>query len=124
MTRMPRAREDHLVTLKLFLQGYGLKGFCNFFACMLAWIIVVNDFGFPPFQLVMTNGIFISNHNEQDIYNPSSAYFGNSKLANDIAHGTIKTCDDFKSESVNKNRALIDWLYSKQASSDLRMSAL
>ncbi len=62
MTRMPRSKEDHLVTLKLFLQGYGLKGFCNFFACMLAWIIVVNDFGFPPFQLVMANGIFISGH--------------------------------------------------------------
>lgn len=91
---------------------------------MLAWIIVVNDFGFPPFQLVMANGIFISDHNPQDVYNPTSAYFGNSKLANDIANRTIKTCSDFTSSSINKNRSLIDWLYSKQASSDLRMSAL
>lgn len=106
------------------MQGYGLKGFCNFFACMLAWIIVVNDFGFPPFQLVMANGIFLSEHNDQDVYNPSSAYFGNSKLANDISSGVIKSCDDFNLASVNKNRVLIDWLYSKQAKSDLRMSAL
>lgn len=91
---------------------------------MLAWVIVANDFGFPPFQLIMANGIFISEHNPQDVYNPSSAYFGNSKLASDVTNGIIKSCDDFKSESVNKNRVLIDWLYSKQASSDLRMSAL
>ena len=119
MTRMPRSRQDHLVTLKLFLQGYGLKGFCNFFACMLGWLIVANDFGFPPFQLYMKNGIFLYKHNPQDIYNPTDAYFGNSKLAGDISSGAIKTCSDFNSKTV-----LIDWLYSQQASWDLRMSAV
>lgn len=57
MTRRPRTKEDHLVTVKLFVQGYGLKGMANFFSCMMAWFIVANDFGFPPFELLYTNGI-------------------------------------------------------------------
>jgi sodium/potassium-transporting ATPase subunit alpha len=86
---------------------------------MLAWIIVANDFGFPPFQLIMTNGIFIYLGNTQDIYNPTSPYFGNSKLAQAVTSGQITTCGQYNSNSV-----LIDWLYSQQAGSDLRMSAL
>ena len=115
MTRRPRSKEDHLVTIKLFVQGYGFKGFINYFACQLAWFIVMNDFGFPAFQLLYTNGISIYLHADSDLYNPTSPYFGNSKLA---AAGYTK-CSDFTS-----NAQLIDWLYSRQASTDLRMSAL
>lgn len=63
MTRKPRSKEDHLVTAKLFVQGYGMKGFANFFVCQLNWFIIMNDFGFSPFQLVFSNGIFIYNPN-------------------------------------------------------------
>ncbi len=99
MTRKPRSKDDHLVTVKLFVQGYGLKGMCNFFSCMLAWFIVANDFGFPPFQLLYTNGIKIYNHNLQDVYNPTDVYFGNSKLGNAITRGSIAKCSDFDSKA-------------------------
>lgn len=59
MTRKPRSKEDHLVTAKLFVQGYGMKGFANFFVCQLNWFIIMNDFGFPPFQLLFSNGILL-----------------------------------------------------------------
>lgn len=59
MTRRPRSREDHLVTSTMFIQGYGMKGFATYFVCQLNWFIIMNDFGFPPFQLLFSNGIFI-----------------------------------------------------------------
>lgn len=103
------------MTAKLFVQGYGMKGFANYFVCQLNWFIIMNDFGFPPFQLLFSNGIFLHEHAEQDIYNPTDPYFGNSllKASNPTA------CGNF-----NKEGELIDWLYMKQAKSDLRMSAL
>jgi len=102
------------VTVKLFAQGYGLKGFCNYFACQLSWFIVMNDFGFTPFQLLYSNGLNIYLHNDQDIYNPTSLFYGNSKLANT----DFKNCNEYKDNTV-----LIDWLYSRQSTTDLRMSA-
>jgi sodium/potassium-transporting ATPase subunit alpha len=115
MTRKPRSKEDHLVTAKLFIQGYGMKGFANYFVCQLNWFIIMNDFGLSPFQLVFSNGIFLLNHGDQDVYNPTDPYFGNSKLRT----AGYTNCNDF-----NNAGELVDWLYMKQAKSDLRMSAL
>jgi sodium/potassium-transporting ATPase subunit alpha len=119
MTRRPRSKEDHLVTIKMFTQGYGLKGMANFFSCMMAWFIVANDFGFPPFELLYTNGIKVYNHALQDVYNPTDPYFGNSNLRTAITSGTIMTCAQFTNAGT-----LADWLYSRQSHEDLRMSAL
>lgn len=115
MTRKPRSKQDHLVTAKLFVQGYGMKGFANYFVCQLNWLIIMNDFGFPPFQLLFSNGIFIRNHADEDVYNPTDPFFGNSRLK----AANLSTCDGFK-----EGGELIDWLYMKQGKSDLRMSAL
>lgn len=103
------------MTAKLFVQGYGMKGFANYFVCQLNWFIIMNDFGFPPFQLVFSNGIFIFDHADQDIYNPTDPFFGNSKL---------KAANPTNCEAYKGGTELIDWLYMKQGKSDLRMSAL
>lgn len=103
------------MTSKLFVQGYGLKGFVSYFICQLNWFIIMNDFGFPPFQLVFSNGIKLYNHADSDTYNPSDYHFGNSKLK----AANYTNCDSFNNEAE-----LVDWLYMKQAKSDLRMSAL
>lgn len=92
-----------------------MKGFANYFVCQLNWFIIMNDFGFPPFQLLFSNGIFLYNHNDQDVYNPTDPFFGNSRLK----AANITNCDSF-----NNAAELADWLYMKQAKSDLRMSAL
>lgn len=116
MTRKPRSKEDHLVTLKLFLQGYGLKGFINYFTCQLGFFIVFDDFGFQPFNLLYKNGLTIYPHNDSDVYNPTDPHFGNTKLAG------ITDCANFgKGDMAGQ---LVDWLYAKQSGWDLRMSAL
>jgi len=48
MTRMPRKKTDHMVTLRLMVHSYGLMGW---FACgggMASYFIVMNFFGFLP----------------------------------------------------------------------------
>ncbi len=94
-------------------QGYGLKGGCSYVISQIAFFIVMNDYGFPTKQLLFKNGIFILPQNSNDVYDPTLANFGNSKITAGM------TCDQYNSQSV-----LIDWLYSQQASADLRMSAL
>lgn len=80
------------MTAKLFVQGYGMKGFISFFVCQLNWFIIMNDFGFTPFSLLFSNGIKIYDHADQDIYNPNDRYFGNSKLAS----ANINNCGSFQ----------------------------
>jgi sodium/potassium-transporting ATPase subunit alpha len=47
--------------------------------------------------------------NDQDVYNPTDPYFGNTKLVG------LTSCPSGQ---------LLDWIYTKDASRDLRMSAL
>lgn len=51
MTRKPRNKEEHLVTLSLMCQAYGFMGWTQFWGGMLCYYVVANDFGFPPSQL-------------------------------------------------------------------------
>lgn len=59
MTRKPRSKEDHLVTMKLMCQSYGYIGWTQFWGAFFAYYITVNDFGFQPGQLNMKSSIFI-----------------------------------------------------------------
>ena len=112
MTRKPRSKEDHLVTMKLMCQSYGYIGWTQFWGAFFAYYITVNDFGFQPAQLNMKSSIFIIEHAAHDMYNPNDPYFGNSILANSVIGGS---CPD---------AVPIDWIYTKHAHFDLRMSAL
>lgn len=51
MTRKPRSRMDHMVTMTLMSQAYGFMGWIQFWAGMLCYYAVFNDFGFPPNSL-------------------------------------------------------------------------
>jgi hypothetical protein len=79
----------------MFIQGYGLKGFATYFVCQLNWFIIMNDFGFPPFQLLFSNGIFIFLSKESDSFNPTDPYFGNSLLKEGVDSGKVTTCSQF-----------------------------
>jgi hypothetical protein len=113
MTRKPRNAQDHLVTMKLMGQGYGWMGWSSFFASLLSFFICMNDFGFVVTDLPFKNGIFLVEHDQQDIYNPTSPTFGNSNLS------SMTNCTQFSNKKV-----LVDWLYSTKPWLDLRMSAL
>lgn len=48
MTRKPRSKEQHLVTLTLMCQAYGFVGWTQFWGAMFCYYVVANDFGFTP----------------------------------------------------------------------------
>lgn len=81
MTRKPRNKEDHLVTMKLMCQSYGYIGWTQFWGAFFAYYVTVNDFGFSPGQLNMKSTINLIIPNSQDIYNPTDPYYGNTVLA-------------------------------------------
>jgi sodium/potassium-transporting ATPase subunit alpha len=51
MTRRPRSKEEHLVTLTLMSQAYGYIGWTQFWGGLFAYYVVANDFGFIPSEL-------------------------------------------------------------------------
>lgn len=52
MTRKPRGKEDHMVTLTLMSQAYGFMGWIQFWGGMMAYYTTFNDFGFSPASLM------------------------------------------------------------------------
>lgn len=114
MTRKPRSKEEHLVTMKLMAQSYGYIGFVQCWGAMFAYYTVVYDFGFKPGELNGKASIQIIAHKDTDIYNPSDPYYGNTNLATNYASKCPGTTDG----------ALLDWVYNNHASQDLRMTAL
>ena len=93
-------------------QGYGWMGWSSFFVSLFSFFVVMNDFGFPTGNLMFKNLTYVYEANSYDVYDPTSPTFGNTKLIG-------KTCSDFENDKI-----LIDWLFSKTAEADLRMTAL
>lgn len=52
MTRKPRSKEDHMVTMTLMSQAYGFQGWMQFWGGMLSYFAIFNDFGFRPADLM------------------------------------------------------------------------
>lgn len=109
MTRKPRSKDEHLVTMKLMGQAYGNYGWCGFWGAMFNYFMVMNDFGFAPRDILGKNTVSVYKHAPNDLYNPSHPYFGNTLME----------------ASPNKciTREQIDWLYTLTSHQDLRMSA-
>jgi len=113
MTRKPRNKEDHLVTMKLMCQSYGYIGWTQFWGAFFAYYVTVNDFGFTPGLLNNKATINVVRPAASDVYNPSDQFFGNSVYANASKNGS--GCPSSES---------LDWIYTKHADIDLRMGAL
>jgi hypothetical protein len=77
---------------------------------MLAYYVVLNDFGFMPSQVQFVNSYNAIIHNSNDVYNPTAWNFGNSALSS-------TSCN-------NGNTQQIDWIYQQTSFIDLRMSAI
>ena len=69
-----------MVTISLMAQAYGYQGFIEFWGGLLCYFVVLNDFGFPPAELLMKANVFMVESNPGDIYNPSHRTFGNTYL--------------------------------------------
>ena len=110
MTRRPRSKNDHLVTLTLMSQAYGYIGWTQFWGALFCYYVVANDFGFPPAELQFKANINIFVPGDNDVYNPSAWNFGNSKLS-------ATNCSSNSGE-------MADWIYTVHAKIDLRLAAL
>jgi len=71
MTRKPRGKEDHMVTMTLMSQAYGFMGWMQFWGGMLSYFVVFNDFGFPPATLIGVANQYMIKSNPGDVYNPT-----------------------------------------------------
>jgi hypothetical protein len=83
MNRMPRhPKRDSMVSKKLMSFTYGQLGWMQALAGMIAYFIVMNDYGFKPgtlFFLNLTEGYYPK---DDDVYNPNEPNFGNSNYGN------------------------------------------
>ena len=106
-----------MVTMPLMCQAYGFIGWTQFWGAMFCYYVVANDFGFKPAELQFKANIPIwwDKITENDVYNPNLPSFGNS-----LAQAAIiaNKCPDTKSWDM------IDWIYTKHSSVDLRLAAL
>ena len=113
MTRRPRSKEEHLVTLTLMCQAYGFVGWTQFWGAMFCYYVVANDFGFLPSEMQMKANISLWQPDGSDIYNPTLASFGNSMAQKAIDENTCPS-----------GMPMVDWIYTKHADVDLRLAAL
>ena len=118
MTRKPRNKEDHMVTMSLMSQAYGFMGWLQFWAGMLSYFVVFNDFGFPPSSLIGVANLYMIQSNPGDVYNPTHPTFGNTAALEYAT--TLNRCPN----SNDANNAMIDWVYLDSAAYDLRMTML
>lgn len=109
MTRRPRTKEDHLVTMTLMSQCYGYIGWTQFWGALFSYYVVANDFGFPPSELQYKANENLVAPNANDIYNPTAWNFGNTNL---------------NANSCQNDSIMIDWIFTQHAHIDLRMAAL
>lgn len=109
MTRKPRLKKDHLINLRTISQSHGYIGFTEFWGALFCYYVVANDFGFIPAELFMKVNTLIIVPNDNDVYNPTAWNLGNTHL---------------NSTSCSNPKQTVDWLYTKHALVDLRMSAL
>lgn len=95
-------------------QSYGYIGFIQCWGAMFAYYTVVYDFGFKPGELNGKASLNIIRHADQDSFNPTDPYFGNSNLASKYGSRCPASTDG----------ELLDWVYNNHAAQDLRMTAL
>jgi sodium/potassium-transporting ATPase subunit alpha len=117
MTRKPRHKEDHMVTLTLMAQAYGYQGWMEFWGGMLCYYVVFNDFGFTPSSLMTLANVFMTNSNPGDVYNPNHVTFGNTFLQQNYATSCPPT-------SKQGNTDMVDWVGTNSANYDLRNTML
>ena len=119
MTRKPRHKDDHMVTMTLMCQAYGYQGWTEFWGGMLCFYVVFNDFGFPPNELFMTANLNMTKSNPGDVYNPTDTYFGNSYLQQNYSN----KCPQSKA-TLDGPIVMVDWVTDLTGEYDLRNTML
>jgi sodium/potassium-transporting ATPase subunit alpha len=126
MTRKPRNKQDHMVTMTLMAQAYGYLGWIEFWGALFAYYVVFNDFGFPPSQLMNLANVNIVTSNPTDVYNPTHPTFGNTYIYNNyvLSSGPYYGYCPGNSPISDPAQGMVDWVYMGSAYSDLRNTML
>jgi len=121
MTRKPRHKEDHMVTMTLMAQAYGYQGWIEFWGGLFGYYVVFNDFGFPPSTLQFIANLYLIKSNPGDVYNPTHPTFGNTYLQDNYMTKCPILQDGGGGDS---NIEMVDWVYMKSSDFDLRVTML
>jgi len=124
MTRMPRKKTEHLVTAKLITSAYPINGVFQTLGGFLTYFVIMRDFGFPLLQLFGLATKLGWAVGENDVYDPSSPYLGNTNqnfinYCNACWDGT-GSCN-LKDLPNNDDLRSADWIYSQDKLSDMRL---
>lgn len=56
MTRKPHKKEYKLYIMGMLFHSYGYIGWIQFWGALFTFLVVANDFGFPPLTLLTIGG--------------------------------------------------------------------
>ncbi|KAM3146830.1 hypothetical protein pb186bvf_000984 [Paramecium bursaria] len=119
MTRKPRNRNERLVRPKLVFYNYALQGFMQFMGAFLCYYITLIDYGFTVDGLFNMQTLTGLPPQDFDVYDPQDIFLGNSILRDQYYQNPLPDfCDSYYSSGFGT----IDFLYSKNARADLRMT--
>jgi sodium/potassium-transporting ATPase subunit alpha len=111
MTRRPRSKAEHMVTMTLMCQAYGYMGWTEFWGSIFTYYVVLNDFGFPPSQIQFIANVNLFPSNPTDVYNPEHFAFGNTAVP-------TNSCPSASQSSM------VDWIYTASSQYDLRVTMI
>ncbi|CAM6000215.1 unnamed protein product [Sphagnum balticum] len=111
MTRRPRSKAEHMVTMTLMCQAYGYMGWTEFWGSIFTYYVVLNDFGFPPSQIQFIANVNLFPSNPTDVYNPEHFAFGNTAVP-------TNSCPSASQSSM------VDWIYTSSSQYDLRVTMI
>ena len=131
MTRRPRDREEHLVTVKLMIFAYAQMGIIQNYGGFVTYCIVMYDYGMNVHDLFY---VILKNfypHNPSDVYDPNHQFFGNTNVKLEKKNGVdrleiinIEGMPAFLDSNDKTNGGILDWIYTNHMSQDLRMGFL
>jgi sodium/potassium-transporting ATPase subunit alpha len=132
MTRRPRDREEHLVTMKLMIFAYCQMGIMQNYAGFLTYCYILFDYGMNVFELFGVILKIYYPHAPSDIYDPTHPTRGNTNVViKTLADGTKRleilntTANQAYTDHSDKAKgAQLDWLFTLHMEQDIRMGFL
>ncbi|KAL4494140.1 hypothetical protein ABPG72_016096 [Tetrahymena utriculariae] len=123
MTRKPRSKDDHIVSLVLMTHSYALMGIISMAAGFTAYFTSLNYYGFPIMELFGMggySGYYPIKHDFGDYSNkPLGAMYNINIMYNNSTNQDITNCNDAKTLLAD-NSWTPDWFKVGDGEYDLR----
>ncbi|KAL4465995.1 hypothetical protein ABPG74_004232 [Tetrahymena malaccensis] len=124
MTRKPRSKDDHIVSLVLMTHSYGLMGIMSMAAGFIAYFTSLNYYGFPINELFgMGNysGYYPPIHDFGDYSNkPLGVMYNQNIMQDPVTLKDYTDCRNVPSSQLNQYSWTPDWFKISDGQYDLR----